>query len=957
MPRLLFHLLGLPKTIANLLVFNQNGTASQVIFEMAKSKNYAKHSRAKPAPRPSPQAAPQPQPQPQPQATENQPAFSSSAQVSEIKLELHSANLGSAVLTSPANPKPSPTAVVANTSVGEAPAAPNNANTSATNGLALVDENESAATPPLQVADAVVEPPEFSASKTDAADTASGNRINGHGKVNVNEHRSAVGKQEEKQPASAKEGLESSSYAKKEREYTRLMNELRACGVSLDVDVPRVAIIGNQSAGKSSVIEGISGITLPRSKGTCTRCPMEVRLAPSNDAWRCVVKLRFERDEDGSLLDNIRELPFGEPILDKANVEDRLRRAQLAILNPSTDAAAFLSADCDLNAKPKLGFSTNLVCIDITGPGVISLSFVDLPGFISNAAKGEESSIDLIRNLAKETIKGGNCLILLTLTMTEDIQTQYGAMLSREVDERGERTIGVLTKPDAVQEGDLHYWQDVLLGNVEALRHGYFVVKNPSTKDLDEGITYEEARHKERMIFQTPDWLSLPQSARARLSTEKLVQHLSHVLESFIRKRMPKLTEQIRAGYDEVQARILDLPTEVSEHEAIAHVDRLCRAFAAELQDCLHGSIEHPTLIQNLRRQVFAKFRDRIRLTVPVILPVAKRERSAFDQACAFYAPHPNDNLKLIYQKLEDIFEPGEFFFEDGLNMENRKHFPTELFTVLNLDDIQARKEGSITRELPGNVPYAVKIALMQQSIRAWRMISEKCFQDTKSVLLGHVDKLVKTYFGQYEASSLQAKVKACMTNRIDEAGAAAFEVIMQVLAFEESIDTANHHYFTSTRDRILEALQARRAKAMGLDGEDEDRYNEKQAISLLRAAGYDVNDKSLTRLTQAGLYQEELELCAEMLAYWKLAFKRICDLVPGLLDVMFAHKVADEALTSLYKDLGIQQRDAMERCLSYLEEDLDVVTKRNELKARRARLQQGLEAIRSFETRMVSHA
>ena len=41
--------------------------------------------------------------------------------------------------------------------------------------------------------------------------------------------------------------------------------------MQLDIDLPQIAVIGNQSAGKSSLIEAISGITLPREAGTCTR--------------------------------------------------------------------------------------------------------------------------------------------------------------------------------------------------------------------------------------------------------------------------------------------------------------------------------------------------------------------------------------------------------------------------------------------------------------------------------------------------------------------------------------------------------------------------------------------------------------------------------------------------------------------------------------------------------------
>lgn len=41
--------------------------------------------------------------------------------------------------------------------------------------------------------------------------------------------------------------------------------------VQVDIDLPQIAVVGNQSAGKSSLIESISGITLPRASGTCTR--------------------------------------------------------------------------------------------------------------------------------------------------------------------------------------------------------------------------------------------------------------------------------------------------------------------------------------------------------------------------------------------------------------------------------------------------------------------------------------------------------------------------------------------------------------------------------------------------------------------------------------------------------------------------------------------------------------
>jgi len=71
---------------------------------------------------------------------------------------------------------------------------------------------------------------------------------------------------------------------------------------------------------------------------------------------------------------------FGDDITDKDLVKDRIERAQLAILNPSLPAETFLVADTDSGSLSELSFSSNIVCLEITGPEYTDLSFIDLPG-------------------------------------------------------------------------------------------------------------------------------------------------------------------------------------------------------------------------------------------------------------------------------------------------------------------------------------------------------------------------------------------------------------------------------------------------------------------------------------------------------------------------------------------------------------------------------------------------
>ena len=56
-------------------------------------------------------------------------------------------------------------------------------------------------------------------------------------------------------------------------------DNLRDNGLQQHVNLPRIAVLGGQSAGKSSVLESIVGLDfLPRGDGVVTRRPLELRL-------------------------------------------------------------------------------------------------------------------------------------------------------------------------------------------------------------------------------------------------------------------------------------------------------------------------------------------------------------------------------------------------------------------------------------------------------------------------------------------------------------------------------------------------------------------------------------------------------------------------------------------------------------------------------------------------------
>jgi len=122
-----------------------------------------------------------------------------------------------------------------------------------------------------------------------------------------------------------------------------------------------------------------------------------INLACSNDpqaAWQARVTLRLNYIYKGVTRGakfpgwvpnhNVLEVPFatcGSP----GELEEVIRRAQLALIHPLEDATVFAQGRAStLNPEQthKVNFSPNIVCIYVAHPSLPNLSFYDLPGTI-----------------------------------------------------------------------------------------------------------------------------------------------------------------------------------------------------------------------------------------------------------------------------------------------------------------------------------------------------------------------------------------------------------------------------------------------------------------------------------------------------------------------------------------------------------------------------------------------
>ncbi|KAJ1605628.1 dynamin-like protein, partial [Cryptosporidium canis] len=303
-------------------------------------------------------------------------------------------------------------------------------------------------------------------------------------------------------------------------------DELRDVGLQQYINLPRICVVGTQSSGKSSVLESVVGFDfLPRGEGIVTRRPVEMRLVhiPSkNGADEAYVV--FERDRNKKFTD-----------FEKVREEiDRL-----------TDEVA---------GKNK-GIVDDPIILTIYGTQCPDLTLIDLPGITRVPLKGSDQCDNieqLTRDMAIRYARDPRTIILAVIPANADMSTSDALQLSRRVDPKGLRTIGVVTKIDLMDRGTDA--SKMLHGDEVPLRLGYTGVKNRSSADLKAGKSIKDALEEEAAFFSNhPVYRNLSPEL---VGTKNLVSKLTKVLFKHIRTFLPDIRREISARIRALSSRL-----------------------------------------------------------------------------------------------------------------------------------------------------------------------------------------------------------------------------------------------------------------------------------------------------------------------------------------------------------------------------------------------------------------
>lgn len=191
----------------------------------------------------------------------------------------------------------------------------------------------------------------------------------------------------------------------------------------------------------------------------------------------------------------------------------------------------------------KGGFSDDVLRLEITGPEQEHFSVVDVPGIFRKTTEGvtTKTDRDMVNAMVRRYMENPRSVMLTVIAANVDIATQEIMTMAEEVDEAGNRTLGVLTKPDLVDGGAELPVIELIEGKRHKLNLGWCLVRNPGQKDLNNPATDRNAI--ERAFFQTKaPWNSLDKD---RVGVGALRVRLQEILTAHIRREFPKVQMDI----------------------------------------------------------------------------------------------------------------------------------------------------------------------------------------------------------------------------------------------------------------------------------------------------------------------------------------------------------------------------------------------------------------------------
>jgi len=309
------------------------------------------------------------------------------------------------------------------------------------------------------------------------------------------------------------------------------IDRVRANGIGDHIALPQLVVCGDQSAGKSSVLEGITGYPFPRKDGLCTQFPTEIVLR--HDPSRTSM--------NASLLPSLSRTPEERQRFESFQREFQDFNDLPAIIR---DASEIMMIRGFSEFPDAPGFAADVLRLELVGNTGLHLTLVDLPGLIS--VSEDEEDVQIVESLVDSYLESSRTIILAVIPASSDAETQKIIQRARHFDKDGVRTVGIITKPDLINKNTEDRVARLAKNQDRTkLNLGFFLVKNPSPDELENGISSRQRHRAEMEFFSGQRWKGQGIDS-TRVGMNNLRLFLENMLDSHIERELPKVQQEVQ---------------------------------------------------------------------------------------------------------------------------------------------------------------------------------------------------------------------------------------------------------------------------------------------------------------------------------------------------------------------------------------------------------------------------
>ncbi|KAJ5297952.1 hypothetical protein PENANT_c012G08336 [Penicillium antarcticum] len=299
------------------------------------------------------------------------------------------------------------------------------------------------------------------------------------------------------------------------------------------LDLPQLVVVGGTSCGKSSLLQALTNLPFPVENGICTLFPTETMIHRCDPFVQPHYSITVEKN--GSSLHRFKPREYsGEKWSDVSlRLRKDLEEVFAELHAPITNA--------DAGGRNRLNhLREEVLKVNVYKHDQAHFSVIDIPGLVSGGSGADQK---ISERLARNYICKERAIVLAVMPAVDDIHNQAVLRLVRE-EGAMHRTIGVITKCDMLQTHDEPKTLELLKNRTPEyrLKLGWFAVRNRTTDEIQNGLSYRDRDDRESQLFSRKPWSSLNTSC---VGVSNLKKCLSGTLYRLVQKSFPGIQNDI----------------------------------------------------------------------------------------------------------------------------------------------------------------------------------------------------------------------------------------------------------------------------------------------------------------------------------------------------------------------------------------------------------------------------